>query len=88
MSVRRWRVLTPTVRSGDHHRTAGADPRPRAAARLSPPIISALSGFCAVLSISAHVPGGAVNAIQLYRTLTGASLAEAKNAVDSVARGL
>ena len=32
--------------------------------------------------------GKKVNAIQLYRTLTGASLAEAKNAVDSIARGI
>ena len=32
--------------------------------------------------------GKKINAIQLYRTLTGASLAEAKNAVDSIARGL
>ena len=32
--------------------------------------------------------GKKVNAIQLYRTLTGASLAEAKSAVDSIARGL
>jgi ribosomal protein L7/L12 len=32
--------------------------------------------------------GKQVNAIKLYRTLTGASLAEAKYAVDSIARGL
>jgi ribosomal protein L7/L12 len=32
--------------------------------------------------------GKPINAIKLYRTLTGASLAEAKSAVDSIARGL
>ena len=32
--------------------------------------------------------GKKINAIQLYRTATGASLAEAKNAVESIARGL
>ena len=32
--------------------------------------------------------GKKIDAIKLYRTLTGASLADAKNAVDSLARGL
>jgi hypothetical protein len=32
--------------------------------------------------------GQPVNAVKLYRELTGASLAEAKYAVDSIARGL
>jgi ribosomal protein L7/L12 len=32
--------------------------------------------------------GKKIDAIKRYRTLTGASLAEAKNAVDSIARGL
>jgi len=32
--------------------------------------------------------GQKINAIQLYRTATGASLKEAKNAVESIARGL
>jgi Ribosomal protein L7/L12 C-terminal domain len=32
--------------------------------------------------------GKKINAIKLYRKLTGVSLAEAKNAVDSIARGL
>ena len=32
--------------------------------------------------------GNKINAIQLYRTATGASLKEAKTAVESIARGL